>query len=83
MFELLDNVQIVLLFLPRVFDLILQLSTFFLFTGKLSFSNLQIDFQDALFTCHVLVHLMDLIQILFKVLCFLLKLEVVARNAIL
>lgn len=62
--------------------MVLQLSTLFFFACKLSLSNLQVDFQDALLTRHILVHLMYLVQILFKVLRFLFELQIITRNAI-
>lgn len=53
------------------------------FAGKLALGDLQVHLEDALFTRHVLVHLVDLVQILLQVLRLLLELKVVSGNAIL
>ena len=53
------------------------------FAGQFALGYLQIYLEDALFTRHVLVHLVDLVEILLEVLSLLLELEVVSRNAVL
>lgn len=64
LFQLLNYIQVVLLLLPRVLHLVLQLRALLFFPCQLPLRHLQVHLQYALFTRHVLVHLMDLVQIL-------------------
>lgn len=82
-FKLLDDWQVIWLLLSWCLKHFLKLSNLFLFSRKLSLSNLEIDLQDTLFASYVLVHLMDLVQILLEILSFLLKLQVIAWNWVL
>ena len=81
--KLLNYSKVILLLLTRCHEGLLELLDLLLFPRQLSLGHLQVDLQDTLLTCHVLVHLMDLLKVLLQVLCLLLELEVIARYGVL
>ena len=61
----------------------LELLNFLLLSGEFPLRHLDVDFQDALLACYILVHLVQLVQILLEALCLLLEFEIISRNGVL
>lgn len=83
LFELLDYAEILLLLLTRDQDILLELLNLLFLARQLTFSNLQVNLKNTLLTCRVLVHLMNVVQVLLKVLRLLFIFEVIFRDRVL
>ena len=79
MFQLFDDVQVFLLLFSGGYHVLFQLSNLLFLALQLPLAYLQIDLKDTLFAGHVLVHFVNLVQILFEVLSLLLELQVFFR----
>lgn len=81
--KLLNYSKVILLLLTGCHEGLLELLDLLLFPRQLSLCHLQVDLEDTLLACHILVHLMDLLKVLLQILSLLLELEVIARYGVL
>ena len=78
--KLFNNWKIILLLLAWSQNWLLELLDLLLFPLELSFCHLEIDFENALFWGHILIHLVNLIKILLKILSFLFEFQIISAE---